>query len=83
MSAGITIAVIGFLMEISPEERRPSYSGYFNALTAPAFLFPLLGGAIATYGELGAVFFISLIAAVVQLVCIVLLRPPLRQGAPS
>ena len=43
---GITIAVIGYLMEISPDDRRPAYSGYFNALVAPAALLPLAGAAI-------------------------------------
>jgi MFS family permease len=74
LANGLTIAGIGFLMEISPEDRRPAYSGYFNALTAPAFLFPLLGGAIATWGGLPLVFALSLIAAAAQSVCIWVLR---------
>ncbi|AYE86123.1 MULTISPECIES: MFS transporter [Roseobacteraceae] len=44
LANGLTIAVIGLLMEISPDDRRPAYSGYFNALTAPAFVLPLFGG---------------------------------------
>ncbi len=70
LANGLTIAVIGFLMEISPADRRPSYSGYFNALTAPAFLFPLLGGAIASVAGLSVVFVISLIAAAMQFMCV-------------
>ncbi len=70
LANGLTIAVIGFLMEISPEDRRPSYNGYFNALTAPAFLFPLLGGALASSIGLGVVFMISLAAAIVQFICV-------------
>ena len=63
---GLTIAVIGLLMEISPDERRPSYSGYFNALTAPAFVFPLLGGfAVAALG-IWIVFAVAFALAVVQ-----------------
>ncbi len=31
---GITIAMLGSLMEISPDDRRPAYSGYFNAMAA-------------------------------------------------
>ncbi|MDP6564692.1 MAG: MFS transporter [Alphaproteobacteria bacterium] len=78
LANGLTIAVIGYLMEISPADRRPSYSGYFNALTAPAFLFPLLGGAIAALVGLEVVFAVSLIAAFIQLVCVHRLRkiPP-------
>jgi Major Facilitator Superfamily len=66
LANGLTIAVIGFLMEISPEDRRPAYSGYFNAITAPAFLLPLVGGALAAIFGLGVVFALSLLAACVQ-----------------
>ncbi|MBI2288872.1 MAG: MFS transporter, partial [Betaproteobacteria bacterium] len=41
---GGTIAYLGYLMEISPDDRRPAYSGYFNALAAPAALLPMAGG---------------------------------------
>jgi len=66
LANGLTIAVIGFLMEISPDDQRPAYSGYFNAITAPAFLLPLLAGVIATYTGLQLIFVISMIAAVIQ-----------------
>ncbi|WP_428545152.1 MFS transporter [Profundibacter sp.] len=60
LANGLTIAVIGFLMEISPDDKRPAYSGYFNAITAPAFLLPLLAGIIASVVGLPVVFAISL-----------------------
>ncbi len=66
LANGLTIAVIGFLMEISPDHMRPAYSGYFNAITAPAFLLPLIAGFIAALFGLEAVFTISMIAAVFQ-----------------
>ena len=66
LANGLTIAVIGFLMEISPDDRRPAYSGYFNAITSPAFMLPLLAGVIAAISSLQIVFVISLIAAIVQ-----------------
>ena len=66
LANGLTIAVIGFLMEISPDNLRPSYSGYFNAITAPAFLLPLLAGVIAVVFGLLAVFVISMVAAIFQ-----------------
>ncbi|MBO6727322.1 MAG: hypothetical protein JJ911_16815 [Rhizobiaceae bacterium] len=66
LANGLTIAVIGFLMEVSPESRRPAYSGYFNALTAPAFTLPLIGGfAAATLGT-WVVFVAALAAAIGQ-----------------
>jgi len=66
LANGLTIAVIGFLMEISPDELRPAYSGYFNAITAPAFLLPFFAGIVAAVFGLSAVFTISMIAAVLQ-----------------
>ena len=66
LANGLTIAVIGFLMEISPDDRRPAYSGYFNAITAPAFLLPLFAGILAAVVGLSVVFAISLTAAVLQ-----------------
>ncbi len=66
LANGLTIAVIGFLMEISPNNLRPAYSGYFNAITAPAFLLPLLAGIIAAIFGLITVFVMSMAAAVLQ-----------------
>ena len=63
---GTTIAMLGYLMEISPDDRRPAYSGYFNALVAPAALLPLAGAAIAEATSYGGVFAVSAGAAVLQ-----------------
>ena len=68
LANGLTIAVIGFLMEISPEDRRPAYSGYFNAITAPAFLLPLIGGGLVAAVGLKPVFALSMLAAAAQFV---------------
>lgn len=66
LANGLTIAVIGFLMEISPPDKRPAYSGYFNAITAPAFLLPLFAGIIANYFGLTIIFVLSMLAAIAQ-----------------
>jgi hypothetical protein len=63
---GTTIAMLGYLMEISPDDRRPAYSGYFNALVAPAALLPLVGAVVVTATSLRGVFAVSLVAAVLQ-----------------
>ena len=64
---GATIAQLGYLMEISPDAQRPAYSGYFNALVAPATLLPLAGAAIAEFASPAAVFGIAALAAALQL----------------
>ena len=63
---GLTIAVIGLLMEISPDDQRPAYSGYFNALTAPAFILPLVGGFVVAALGTWIVFATALAAAICQ-----------------
>jgi len=63
---GTTIAMLGYLMEISPDDRRPAYSGYFNALVAPAALLPLAGAAIVATTSLTGVFVVSLAASALQ-----------------
>jgi uncharacterized membrane protein YadS len=57
-------------MEISPDSQRPAYSGYFNAITAPAFLLPFLAGIFATYFGLLPIFAVSMLAAMGQFLLI-------------
>ncbi len=68
LANGMTIGYIGYLMEISPDDRRPAYSAYFNALASPAALLPLAGALIADTASLAAVFGAAIVAAMVQLV---------------
>jgi MFS family permease len=74
LANGLTIAVIGFLMEISPNDKRPAYSGYFNAITAPAFLLPLLAGILASFFGLLVVFALSMLAALAQYLILMRIR---------
>lgn len=67
---GLTIAVIGLLMEISPDDQRPAYSGYFNALTAPGFVLPLIGGVMLSVIDISVVFVLSIAAAFLQVVAL-------------
>ncbi len=71
---GGTIAMIGYLMEISPDDQRPAYSGYFNAIVAPAALLPIAGAAIAETVSLSGVFWVSLVAAILQYLTVRRLR---------
>lgn len=45
-SNGAVIGQLGYLMELSPNDMRPAYSGYFNMLVAPVTLSPLAGAAL-------------------------------------
>ena len=66
VGSGGAIAQLGYLMEISPDELRPAYSGYFNLLAAPAALLPLAGAVIAEMLSVHVVFAVSALAAALQ-----------------
>lgn len=70
LSSGVTIGVLGFLMDISPDDQRAAYSGYFNALTAPAYVLPLLGGALITVVGSSGVLIVAALGATLQLLFI-------------
>ena len=80
LANGLTIAVIGFLMEISPDDRRPAYSGYFNAITAPAFLLPLVAGVVASVFGLQIVFVVSMLAAALQFIILRSIKTSSKSG---
>lgn len=67
MMNGVTIGYLGYLMEISPDDRRPAYSAYFNALASPAALLPLLGAVLISLISIHAVFIAAILAAWAQL----------------
>ncbi len=82
MGNGRTIAQLGYLMEISPDDRRPAYSGYFNALAAPAALLPLAAGAVAEETSFAMVFAASVGAAMLQYMTILRLRAGSKESGP-
>ena len=63
---GNIIAQLGYLMEISPDDRRPSYSGYFNAFVAPASLLPLAAAGLLGLAGFETLLVVALSAAVLQ-----------------
>lgn len=67
MMNGATIGYLGYLMEISPDDRRPAYSAYFNTLASPAALLPLLGAVFVSLISIHAVFVAAILAAAWQL----------------
>ena len=64
VDSSTTIAMLGYLMKISPDDRRPAYSGYFNALVAPAALLPLVGAVTVAATSLRGVFAVMYVMAV-------------------
>lgn len=70
---GTTIGYLGYLMEISPDDRRPAYSAYFNTLASPAALLPVLGALIVEFSSYSGVFIAAFFAAVLQLLVLLTL----------
>lgn len=60
--SGGFIADLGYLMEISPDDRRPEYSGYMNALVAPIRLLPLVAGGLVEILSFQFLFALAVIA---------------------
>ncbi len=67
---GGIIAQLGYLMEISPDDRRPAYSGYFNMLVAPAALLPMLGAVLVGTFSFTVLFACSLVAALLHFLAV-------------
>jgi len=67
---GAIIAQLGYLMEISPDDRRPAYSGYFNMLAAPAALLPMLGAVLVGAFSFSVLFACSLAAALLHFLAV-------------
>lgn len=66
MMNGVTIGYLGYLMEISPDERRPAYSAYFNVLASPAALLPLFGALLVSMISIHSVFITAILGALLQ-----------------
>ncbi|MFQ5856686.1 MAG: MFS transporter [Anaerolineae bacterium] len=64
---GQIIGDLSYLMEISPDDRRPEYTGYMNALVAPNRLLPLLTAGLADAVGFAPVFVVAVVAGVLRL----------------
>lgn len=58
-TAGTFIGFKSYLLDIAPEDRRPTYIGITNTVMGVAALFPALGGIMADTVHLRGVFFVS------------------------
>lgn len=74
VASGGIIADLGYLMEISPDARRPEYTGYMNALVVPARTFPLLAAGLVDLIGFTPVFAIAVVGGMARLVALYKLR---------
>lgn len=79
---GEIVGDLGYLMEISPDDRRPEYSGYMNALVAPSRLLPFVGGVIVALWSFQLLFVIAAVAVVARLAALARLEPARALDSP-
>ncbi len=73
---GYYIANLSYLLDISPEEERPTYVGLMNTATAPMMLIPMLGGYLIDMTSFEAAFAVSTIAGLITLILASKLEKP-------
>lgn len=82
-ASGRVIAELGYLMEISPDDRRPEYSAYTNALVAPSRLLPLLAGTLVELVSFPLLFLVAGGAALGRLAVLNRLHAARPREGPS
>ena len=73
---GCFMGTTNYLLEIAPEDRRPSYMAFMRVLQAPTLLMPLVGGTIAEWVSFQATFILACAAGLGTLLLIVRLDEP-------
>ena len=80
VKSGIWIGYPNFLIDISPENRRPTYIGFMNTLIAPILFLPTLGGGIVELFSYETLFTLSFLAACIALLFASRLKEPREEG---
>ena len=78
--SGYQVGFNSFLLDVSPESRRPTYVGISNTAMGCAGLFPALGGIVADLVHLQGVFFISAVAVCAAVMTSTRLVEPQKEG---
>jgi len=66
-TSGRVVGDLGYLMEISPDDRRAEYSGYLNTWLAPVRLLPVLAAVAEPWISLNGTFAFAAIAAAARI----------------
>ena len=78
--SGYQVGFNSFLLDVSPESRRPTYVGISNTAMGCAGLFPALGGIVADLVHLQGVFFVSAVAVCAAVMTSARLVEPQKEG---
>lgn len=61
---GIWLGFPNALLDISPDEKRPTYVGFMNTMIAPVLFLPSIGGLLIDYISFKVLFTLSLLASI-------------------
>jgi MFS family permease len=67
-ASGRIVGDLGYLMEISPDDRRAEYSGYLNTWLAPIRLLPVVVAFLEPWISLAGIFALAAVAAAARIV---------------
>ena len=73
-TSGRIVGDLGYLMEISPDHRRPEYSGYLNTWLAPIRLLPVVVAFLEPWISLVGIFYLAALAAAGRIASLGVLR---------
>ena len=59
-TSGMFTGRMALVLDLAPEDRRPTYTSFMNTLGVPQGLLPIVGGLLAAWLSFGHVFFIGL-----------------------
>ncbi|MEW6358443.1 MAG: MFS transporter [Planctomycetota bacterium] len=79
--SGTTIAAVNYLLDIAPDQRRPTYLGVMYTATAPLTFMPVLGGALVGWWSYEGVFCVAAFLALLLIVSAARLREPRAAAA--
>jgi len=62
---GLWLGFPNALLDISPDERRPTYVGFMNTMITPILFLPIVGGLLIDYISFNILFIVSILASIV------------------
>lgn len=69
--SGLRISSMTYLLHIAPDNKRPTYMGFYNTFTAPFLFYPMLNGIIINMFSFIPTFIISGIFAIIAFILVV------------
>jgi MFS family permease len=81
-TSGRVVGDLGYLMEISPDDRRAEYSGFLNTWLAPVRLLPVAAAIAEPWISLGGIFAFAAVAATARIAALSTLREEAMPRSP-